>query len=199
MKRLIDIAGAALALTVTSPLLLVAALAIRWRMGRPVLFRHPRPGYREQRFECLKFRTMTEARDRQGRLLSDGERLTPLGRFLRQSSLDELPQLWNVLRGEMSLVGPRPLEMRYLPRYNQEQRRRHDVKPGITGWAQVNGRNAIDWDTRFALDVWYVEHRGLWLDLRILALTVWRVLAAQGISQAGHATMTEFEGSGGNA
>lgn len=197
-KRTLDILGAGMALAVSSPLLLPVALAIRWRMGSPVLFRHPRPGYRERRFDCLKFRTMTGARDSNGRLLSDQERLTPLGLFLRRFSLDELPQFWNVLKGEMTLVGPRPLEIRYLPRYSAEQRRRHDVKPGITGWAQVNGRNAIDWDTRLALDTWYVDHRGLWLDLKILALTARRVLSGHGISQAGHATMSEFEGTGGS-
>jgi sugar transferase EpsL len=193
-KRLLDVLGAATALVLFAPLLLPIAIAVRWRMGSPVLFRHRRPGLGERPFECLKFRTMTDERDGKGALLDDERRLTPLGEFLRRYSLDEFPQFWNVLKGEMSLIGPRPLEMRYLPRYNAEQRRRHQVKPGITGWAQVNGRNAIDWDRKFALDLWYVDHAGLWLDIRILALTIWRVVSADGISQAGHATASEFRG-----
>jgi sugar transferase EpsL len=194
LKRLLDILASLVVLAVSLPLMLFVAMAIRWRMGSPVLFRHARPGFREKTFHCLKFRTMRDARDRSGALLSDQERLTPLGCFLRRYSLDELPQLWNVLRGEMSLVGPRPLEMRYLPRYSAAQRRRHLVKPGITGWAQVNGRNALDWERRFAFDLWYVDHRGIALDLKILFLTAWKVLRADGISQAGHATMPDFLG-----
>ena len=194
VKRTFDILASLAMLVVSLPLMLPVAMAIRWRLGSPVLFRHARPGFREKTFYCLKFRTMTDARDKNGELLSDAERLTPLGCFLRRYSLDELPQLWNVLRGEMSLVGPRPLEMRYLPRYSPEQRRRHLVMPGITGWAQVNGRNALDWERRFAFDLWYVDHRGIGLDLKILFLTVWKVLRADGISHAGQATMSDFLG-----
>lgn len=193
-KRALDVAGAAAFLTVTAPITLVVAAGVRMRMGSPVLFRHSRPGLNEQIFPCLKFRTMTDARDRSGRLLEDAERLTAFGQFLRRYSLDEFPQFWNVLRGEMSLVGPRPLEVRYLPRYNSDQRGRHSVKPGITGWAQINGRNSIDWETKFALDLWYVEHRSLWLDLKILAITFWKVLTGHGISSSGHATMPDFWG-----
>ena len=194
VKRTFDILASLAMLVGALPLMLPVAMAIRWRLGSPVLFRHARPGFREKTFYCLKFRTMTDARDKNGELLSDAERLTPLGCFLRRYSLDELPQLWNVLRGEMSLVGPRPLEMRYLPRYSPEQRRRHLVMPGITGWAQVNGRNALDWERRFAFDLWYVDHRGIGLDLKILFLTVWKVLRADGISHAGQATMSDFLG-----
>jgi len=170
------------------------ALAVRLRLGVPVLFRQRRPGLHGQPFTLLKFRTMTGARDAAGNLLPDAERLTPLGRFLRATSLDELPELLNVLKGEMSLVGPRPLLLEYLTRYTPEQARRHDVRPGITGWAQVNGRNALSWEHKFALDVWYVDHVSLGLDLKILVLTALRVLARQGISQPGHATMEEFLG-----
>ena len=194
VKRTFDILASLAMLVVSLPLMLPVAMAIRWRLGSPVLFRHARPGFREKTFYCLKFRTMTDARDKNGELLSDAERLTPLGCFLRRYSLDELPQLWNVLSGEMSLVGPRPLEMRYLPRYSPEQRRRHLVMPGITGWAQVNGRNALDWERRFAFDLWYVDHRGIGLDLKILFLTAWKVLRADGISHAGQATMSDFLG-----
>jgi len=194
VKRTLDILASLVMLVASLPLMLPVAMAIRWRLGRPILFRHARPGFREKTFYCLKFRTMTDARDKNGELLSDAERLTPLGCFLRRYSLDELPQLWNVLSGEMSLVGPRPLEMRYLPRYSPEQRRRHLVMPGITGWAQVNGRNALDWERRFAFDLWYVDHRGIGLDLKILFLTAWKVLRADGISHAGQATMSDFLG-----
>jgi lipopolysaccharide/colanic/teichoic acid biosynthesis glycosyltransferase len=159
-----------------------------------VLFRQQRPGLRGQPFILLKFRTMTEARDGQGRLLPDAERLTPFGRFLRSTSLDELPELLNVLKGDMSLVGPRPLLMQYLERYTPEQMRRHDVRPGITGWAQVNGRNAITWEHKFALDVWYVEHLSYWLDLKIVALTIWRILTRDSINEPGQATAREFLG-----
>jgi sugar transferase EpsL len=195
VKSACDRLAAALLLILLSPLVVVIALLVRWKLGKPVLFRQPRPGRVEKIFELLKFRTMTEARDTQGNLLPDAVRLTSFGRRLRGLSLDELPQLWNVLRGELSFVGPRPLLARYLDRYTPEQARRHLVKPGITGWAQVNGRNAISWDQKFALDTWYVDHWSLWLDFRILLLTVWRVIGGHGVSQAGHATMPEFMGS----
>jgi lipopolysaccharide/colanic/teichoic acid biosynthesis glycosyltransferase len=167
-------------------------------MGRPVMFRQRRPGLHGKAFEIAKFRTMRDARDARGEPLPDGERLTAVGTVLRRMSLDELPQLWNVLRGELSLVGPRPLMMQYLTRYDREQARRHDVLPGITGWAQVHGRNAVAWDARFRLDVWYVDHWSLWLDLKILALTAWTLARREGISGRGHATMPEFLGSGAN-
>jgi lipopolysaccharide/colanic/teichoic acid biosynthesis glycosyltransferase len=160
-----------------------------------VLFRQLRIGHREKVFTFLKFRTMTDVRDQTGKLLADEHRLTALGRFLRSTSLDELPQLWNVLKGDMSLVGPRPLLPEYLPRYTAFQRRRHEVRPGVTGWVQVNGRNSLTWEQKFELDVWYVDHRSLWLDARILWMTVLQVLRREGISQAGHATMPEFVGS----
>ncbi len=170
------------------------AWLIRSRLGRPVLFRQERPGRHGRPFMMVKFRTMTDARDERGELLPDSERLTPFGQWLRSTSLDELPELWNVLRGEMSIVGPRPLLMRYLPLYNDRQRRRHEVRPGITGWAQVNGRNAVGWLERFEMDVWYVENRTLLLDLRIIALTLRKVIVREGISAAGEATMHEFRG-----
>jgi sugar transferase EpsL len=179
-------------LILVSPIMAVVALLVRWKLGSPVLFRQRRPGLGARIFTLLKFRTMIDAR---GSLLPDEARLTPLGRRLRSLSLDELPQLWNVLRGDLSLVGPRPLLIEYLDRYTQEQARRHLVKPGITGWAQVNGRNTISWDEKFALDTWYVDHWSLWLDFRILLLTVSRVLRRQGISSGDHATMPEFLGS----
>jgi len=197
VKRTMDIAGATVCTVLAAPLLVLAALAIRWTMGRPILFRHWRPGLGERPFMCLKFRTMREDRNAYGHPLSDAERLTVVGDFLRRASLDELPQLWNVLKGEMSLVGPRPLEFRYLPRYTPEQRRRHDVLPGITGWAQVHGRNAIDWDRKFALDLWYLDHRSVWVDIKILAMTLWRVLSARGVTEPGHATASEFWGTAG--
>jgi sugar transferase EpsL len=193
-KRLLDVLLASLALLAFAPLLLCVALCVRIWLGAPVLFRQQRPGLRGQPFILLKFRTMTEARDGQGRLLPDDERLTPFGRFLRSTSLDELPELLNVLKGEMSLVGPRPLLMQYLERYTPEQMRRHDVRPGITGWAQVNGRNAITWEHKFALDVWYVKHLSCWLDLKIVALTVWRILTRDSINEPGQATAREFLG-----
>lgn len=193
-KRLVDIVGALSVLIMLCPLLLAIAASIRARLGQPILFRQQRPGLHGKPFMLLKFRTMTNTTDGEGNLLPDDERLTPLGRSLRRSSLDELPTFINVLRGEMSLVGPRPLLMQYLDRYTPEQMRRHSVKPGITGWAQVNGRNAISWEEKFTLDVWYVDHQSLWLDLRILLLTVWKVMAREGISQADHATMPEFMG-----
>jgi sugar transferase EpsL len=193
-KRTLDVAGSAAGLLLCAPAMLIVAAWIRISMGAPVLFRQKRPGLNGQRFTFYKFRTMTNERDTEGNLLPDEKRLMRLGRFLRASSLDELPQLWNVLKGDMSLVGPRPLLPEYLPRYNEFQRRRHEVKPGITGWAQVNGRNALSWKEKFELDVWYVDNRSLWLDLRILWLTALRVLRPEGISQAGHATMPEFRG-----
>lgn len=195
VKGGLDRLMALLALLLLAPLLLGLALLIRWRLGAPVLFRQRRPGYQGRPFALLKFRTMRDARRSDGRLLSDAERLTPLGRILRASSLDELPELINVLRGEMSFVGPRPLLMEYLPLYNAHQARRHAVRPGLSGWAQVNGRNALSWERKFDLDVWYVDHRSLALDLRILALTLVKVLQRDGISAAGEATMTVFRGS----
>jgi len=194
LKRSIDLVGAMGALLVLSPLIAGSALAVSLSMGRPVLFRQQRPGVGGQPFEMIKFRTMSDARDKAGRLLSDGERLTRVGRFLRASSLDELPELWNVLKGEMSLVGPRPLLMAYLDRYTPDQARRHDVKPGVTGWAQINGRNAISWDEKFALDLWYVEHRSTRLDLQILWSTVLQVIRRRGINSDEAATMPEFMG-----
>jgi sugar transferase EpsL len=193
-KRLFDLLLAVPTLIVLSPLLTVLALLVRAKLGAPVLFRQTRPGLHGKPFTLYKFRTMTDARDAQGNLLPDAERLTPFGRFLRSTSLDELPELWNVLKGDMSLVGPRPLLMQYLDRYTPEQARRHEVRPGITGWAQVNGRNALSWDEKFRLDVWYVDNMSLWLDLRIVALTVWKILKREGISQPGQATMEEFMG-----
>ena len=195
-KRLFDLLLSGAALLLLSPLLLVVAILVRHYHGRPVLFSQQRPGYHGLPFRLYKFRSMSEARDAQGRLLPDAERLTRLGRFLRASSMDELPELLNVLRGEMSLVGPRPLLMQYLGRYTPEQMRRHDALPGITGWAQVNGRNALSWEDKFRLDVWYVDHWTFGLDLRILLLTLGKVLRREGISQPGHATAEEFMGSG---
>jgi lipopolysaccharide/colanic/teichoic acid biosynthesis glycosyltransferase len=194
LKRLFDITGATCALLLLSPVVLTVAYLVRTRLGRPVLFVQERPGLYGKPFRMFKFRTMTDARDAEGRLLPDSERLTPFGRWLRASSLDELPELINVLRGEMSLVGPRPLLVEYLPLYSPEQARRHEVRPGITGWAQINGRNAISWDEKFSLDVWYVDHQSLWLDIKVLTLTVWRVLRREGISAAGEATMPVFSG-----
>jgi lipopolysaccharide/colanic/teichoic acid biosynthesis glycosyltransferase len=191
-KRLLDVVGAATALVVTSPVQVAAAVAVRRSLGSPVLFRQQRPGLGGVPFTLLKMRTMKDSRDPSGRLLPDAERLTPLGRRLRASSVDELPELWNVLRGDMSLVGPRPLLMEYLDRYTPEQARRHEVRPGITGWAQVNGRNTLSWEQKFDLDVWYVDNVSLGLDLRILWRTVQAVLAREGISAVGHQTMPEF-------
>ena len=195
MKRLLDFIAALLGLIALAlPLLLLIAL-IRRKLGSPVFFRQTRPGLHGQPFEMVKFRTMTDTRGPDGALLPDAERLTPFGRFLRSTSLDELPQLWNVLKGDMSLVGPRPLLMEYLPLYSPEQARRHAVRPGVTGWAQVNGRNAISWEEKFALDTWYVDHQSLLLDMKILWLTVKKVLVREGISAAGEATMGKFTGS----
>jgi lipopolysaccharide/colanic/teichoic acid biosynthesis glycosyltransferase len=194
MKRLFDLLASVLGLLVLALPLAVLAWQVRRKLGSPVLFTQVRPGLHGKPFRMVKFRTMTDERDASGALLPDAQRLTPFGRFLRSSSLDELPELWNVLRGEMSLVGPRPLLMEYLPLYSAVQARRHEVRPGITGWAQVNGRNAISWADKFALDVWYVDHRSLFLDIRILWLTVRKVLVRDGISAAGEATMPRFEG-----
>ena len=198
-KRVTDILLAGSALLISAPLMATIALAIRWSMGRPILFRQMRPGYRGEPFKLLKFRTMNAARDARGCLLSDAARLTPIGSLLRRLSLDELPQLWNVFRGDMSLVGPRPLLMQYVDRYTPEQARRHDKKPGITGWAQVHGRNGLTWPEKFSLDLWYVDNWSLWLDIRILVRTPWQVLKREGISQPGHATMPEFSASERNA
>ncbi len=194
-KRLLDLLVASVLLVLLSPLTGLIALGILMVMGRPVLFRQVRPGYRAKPFTLLKFRTMKDARDAEGHLLPDSERLTAVGKLIRRLSLDELPQLWNVWRGEMSLVGPRPLLMEYLDRYTVEQMRRHEMKPGITGWAQVNGRNALSWEERFRLDVCYVDHWSLGLDLKIIFKTIRSVLLREGISQNGHATMPEFMGS----
>jgi len=196
LKRIFDLVAVILTAPVWLPLLVVLAGLVRLKLGSPVLFRQKRPGHRETIFELVKFRTMTDARDANGDLLPDASRLTPFGKWLRSTSLDELPELINVLKGEMSLVGPRPLLVQYLPRYSPEQRRRHDVPPGLTGWAQINGRNALSWEEKFKLDVWYAEHRSLGLDLRILFRTVWQVVSRQGISAAGDATMPEFRPEG---
>jgi sugar transferase EpsL len=194
LKRALDVAVAAAALTAAAPVLAAVGVMVARDLGRPVLFRQARPGLRGRSFGMIKFRTMRDARTADGRLLPDGDRLTRLGRWLRATSLDELPELWNVLRGDMSLVGPRPLLDRYLARYSAFQARRHEVKPGITGWAQIHGRNAISWDDKLALDVWYVDHWSLALDLRILARTFLTVVRRDGISAAGEATMPEFMG-----
>lgn len=190
-KRLLDILICVLTLILTSPIILLTTIAVRFFLGTPILFRQIRPGYMGHPFSILKFRTMTNATDAAGNLLPDSTRLTHLGRFLRNLSLDELPELINILQGEMSLVGPRPLLMEYLPRYSPEQMRRHEVYPGLTGWAQVNGRNALTWQDKFRLDVWYVDNWNFWLDIKILLLTLWKVLRREGISQPGQAT-TEF-------
>jgi sugar transferase EpsL len=192
LKRVFDIVVSAVALTVLAPVMGLIALAVWRTMGRPVLFRQARPGLHGKPFVMYKFRTMRDLRDAEGNLLPDEARLTPFGRWLRTTSLDELPELVNVLRGEMSLVGPRPLLMEYLDRYTPEQARRHEVKPGITGWAQIHGRNNLSWDERFKLDVWYVDNWSLWLDVKILWRTLWMVLRREGISAQGHATMPRF-------
>jgi lipopolysaccharide/colanic/teichoic acid biosynthesis glycosyltransferase len=193
VKRIIDVAAAGLGLVMLSPLLLIIGLAVLMALGSPILFRQERPGRHGRPFTLYKFRSMRTAGEGAAPL-SEAERLTRLGAFLRRTSLDELPELWNVLRGDMSLVGPRPLLMEYLPLYTPEQARRHDVRPGITGWAQINGRNAISWEEKFRLDVWYVDHRSLSLDLRILLLTIRRVLSGHGINEPGQATVTFFRG-----
>ncbi|NPV70691.1 MAG: sugar transferase [Firmicutes bacterium] len=196
LKRLFDVVSAMAGVLLLSPLVLLIAVPIALSIGRPILYCQTRAGLHGRPFRLLKFRTMTDARDEQGRLLPDEQRLTSLGRFLRNTSMDELPELWNVLKGDMSLVGPRPLLMQYLERYTPEQARRHEMKPGITGWAQVNGRNAISWEKKFEFDVWYVDNWSLWLDFKILGMTLVSVLKREGISAEGHATMPEFMGTG---
>lgn len=194
MKRLFDLSAAFFGLILLSPLIIVLVLVIHQKLGSPVFFTQTRPGLHGKPFKMIKFRTMTDARDADGKLLPDNIRLTPFGKFLRSTSLDELPELWNVLKGDMSLVGPRPLLMEYLPRYTPEQARRHEARPGITGWAQINGRNAISWEEKFKLDVWYVDNQSFWLDLKILALTIKKVFMREGISAEGEATMPKFTG-----
>lgn len=194
-KRLIDIIGAGTALVVLSPVIIGGMIAVRVSMGSPVFFRQERPGYRGRPFVMVKLRTMRNAVDADGRMLPDAERMTRTGQFLRRTSIDELPEFWNVLKGEMSLVGPRPLLVQYLGRYTAEQSRRHEMKPGITGWAQINGRNDVDWSERLAMDVWYVDNRSLSLDLKILWRTALTVFQREGVSAKGHATMPEFTGS----
>ena len=193
-KRFLDLLFTIPGLLLLSPVLLLISLLVLIFLGKPVIFRQERPGYKGRIFSVYKFRTMIHALDKDGDPLPDAERLTRFGRFLRSTSLDELPQLINVLKGEMSLVGPRPLLVRYLERYTPEQARRHDVYPGITGWAQVNGRNTLSWEDKFSLDVWYVDHWSLWLDIKILFLVIWKVLRREGISQEGEATAAEFMG-----
>lgn len=194
MKRFIDILVSSCGLLVLLPVFLMVSIAIRQRLGSPVFFRQTRPGKNGRPFQMVKFRTMLDAYDKSGASLPDEDRMSPFGSFLRSTSLDELPELWNVLKGDMSLVGPRPLLMDYLPLYSKEQARRHEVRPGVTGWAQVNGRNAISWEEKFKLDVWYVDNQSLWLDLKILFFTVRKVLIRDGISSEGEATMSRFTG-----
>ena len=194
LKRAFDIAASASALVVLSPVLAITAYKVKKELGSPVLFRQTRPGLHGKPFEMIKFRTMKDALDKNGNVLPDSERLTEFGKKLRASSLDELPELWNVLKGDMSLVGPRPLLMEYLPLYNTEQAKRHNVRPGVTGYAQVNGRNSLSWEDKFKLDTWYVEHQSLWLDMKILLKTVKKVIIKDGISAEGEATMTKFTG-----
>jgi len=193
-KRIFDLIAASLGLVILSPFIILTAILVRIFLGTPVLFRQMRPGYKGKPFTVYKFRTMTDARDTQGNLLSDDIRLTRFGKFLRRSSLDELPELFNILRGEMSFVGPRPLLMEYLPLYSPEQMRRHDVYPGLTGWAQINGRNAITWQDKFKLDVWYVDHWSFWLDIKIIFMSLWKAIQREGISQPGQATTEYFKG-----
>jgi sugar transferase EpsL len=193
-KRIFDLLAASVGLLVLSPIILLISFLVRIFIGRPILFRQLRPGYKGRPFYIYKFRTMTIERDTKGNLLPDETRLTPFGRFLRSLSLDELPELYNILRGEMSVVGPRPLIIEYLPLYSPEQMRRHDCYPGLTGWAQINGRNAIDWPTRFALDVWYVDHRSFWLDIEIILKTIWKVIKRENVNQPGQATIEFFTG-----
>lgn len=193
-KRMLDLIIAIIALIILSPLILVLALIVRIKLGSPVLFRQKRPGYHNEIFTIRKFRTMKHAVDQNGKPLPDALRLTRLGKWMRATSLDELPELFNVLMGEMSIAGPRPLLIHYLPLYSAEQARRHDVLPGMTGWAQINGRNALTWDDKFKLDVWYVDHWTFWLDIKIMLMTVWKVLSREGISQPGEVTTQEFTG-----
>jgi lipopolysaccharide/colanic/teichoic acid biosynthesis glycosyltransferase len=195
MKRLFDLTIASAGLLVLAPVILLLILLVRFKLGSPIFFTQPRPGLNGKYFRLVKFRTMTDACDSAGNLMPDENRLRPFGNFLRASSLDELPELWNVIKGEMSLVGPRPLLMEYLPLYSPEQMRRHEVRPGITGWAQVNGRNELNWEEKFKLDVWYVDNRSLWLDLKIIILTIKKVLLRDGINAVGEATMPRFTGS----
>src|SRR5690554_6337472 len=195
VKRLFDIVASLTALILLSPVLLIVALLVRQKLGSPVLFRQVRPGLQGKPFEMIKFRTMLNAYDEHGQPLPNEQRLTPFGKILRSTSLDELPELWNVLKGDMSLVGPRPLLMEYLPLYSKHQARRHEVRPGVTGWAQVNGRNAISWEEKFDYDVWYVDHQTFWLDVKILLLTVKKVFVREGISSSENVTMPKFRGS----
>lgn len=195
IKRIFDMVAALVALCLFSPVLILVAWQIRRKLGSPVLFQQVRPGCYGQLFKMVKFRTMRDAVDQQGIPLPDSERMTPFGNFLRSASLDELPELWNVLKGDMSLVGPRPLLVEYLPLYSPEQARRHEVRPGVTGWAQINGRNALSWNEKFKLDVWYVDNQSFWLDLKILLMTVKKVFVREGISAAGEVTMPRFTGS----
>lgn len=195
LKRCFDILAAGAGLILLSPVIAVVAYLIRKRLGSPVLFRQIRPGLDGKPFEMIKFRTMRDAQDAHGNPLPDDQRMTPFGSFLRSSSLDELPELWNVIKGDMSLVGPRPLLMEYLPLYDAQQRRRHEARPGVTGWAQINGRNALSWEDKFKLDVWYVENQSLWLDIKIIFLTIKKVLVRDGISGDGEVTMSKFTGS----
>lgn len=199
IKRAFDLAVVALLLPLVIPLVIFTAALVRINLGSPVLFRQKRPGKSGEIFEMIKFLSMTDRQGEDSRLLPDDQRLTRFGRFLRSSSLDELPELWNVAKGEMSLVGPRPLLVEYLPLYSPSQARRHEVPPGLTGWAQVNGRNALSWEEKFALDVWYVDNRSLWLDLKIMVLTAKRVFARSGISAPGEATMSRFSGTEGES
>ncbi|WP_313221015.1 sugar transferase [Stutzerimonas nitrititolerans] len=194
MKRFVDVAFALCGLIVLLPVVLLVACGIRWRLGAPIFFCQERPGLRGKPFKMVKFRSMRDVFDANGNPLPDSKRMTPFGSFLRSSSLDELPELWNVLKGEMSLVGPRPLLMEYLPLYSAEQYRRHEVRPGVTGWAQINGRNALSWKEKFELDVWYVDNQSFWLDLKIIFLTIKKVLVRDGISADGEATMSKFTG-----
>jgi sugar transferase EpsL len=193
-KRAFDLVFALLALIILSPVLLLTALLVRIFLGSPILFKQQRPGYKGRPFFVYKFRSMTNRLSRDGSLLPDAERLTRFGRFLRSFSLDELPELFNILRGDMSFVGPRPLLMEYLPLYSPEQMRRHDATPGLTGWAQVNGRNALDWPSRFRMDVWYVDNWSFWLDIKIILMTVWKVISREGINQEGQSTVEYFKG-----
>ncbi|OOF21169.1 sugar transferase [Salinivibrio sp. IB872] len=194
MKRIFDVFASSIGLLLFSPVITFIAVKVRKNLGSPILFRQTRPGLNGEPFEMIKFRTMKDAVDKNGNTLPDSERMTPFGQKLRNMSLDELPELWNVLKGDMSLVGPRPLLMQYLPLYSKEQARRHNVRPGITGWAQVNGRNAISWEEKFKLDVWYVDNHSLWLDIKILFLTIKKVIAKDGISAQDHVTAAPFEG-----
>jgi len=193
-KRFVDLVLGFTAVLILSPVIIVTAIWVHQKLGSPIFFTQMRPGKNGKPFKMIKFRTMRDAIDTQGHPLPDAERLTPFGKRLRSTSIDELPELWNVLKGEMSLVGPRPLLMEYLPLYNAEQAKRHDLKPGMTGWAQINGRNAISWEEKFKLDTWYVQNQSLWLDIKIMALTVKKVLVRDGISADGEATMTKFTG-----